>query len=223
MADDDPGIRRLLQRELSAEGFSVHGSAVSAALQDSVEWPFDLLILDIDSPGARGTEAIRIVRRTSPLPIVALSSRNDGDLAAEALECGADDYMQKPFSTKELLARVTNALRHRCVEQGKAARVMCGGLEIDLLHRRVSIYGQQVRLPHKSYEVLRVLAEKPGQVVSHSEILKSVWGPDSVDRTSYLRVAIRELRRKLEADPARPCHIGTETHVGYRLNADPFL
>ena len=145
------------------------------------------------------------------------ASRSDGDLAAESLECGADDYVQKPFRTKELLARLANALRRRWLEQGKVARVVSGDLEIDLLHRRVCLHGQPVRLPHKSYEVLRVLAEKPGQVLSHGEILSAVWGANYASRTAYLRVAIRELRLKLEADPAHPRHILTETHVGYRL------
>ena len=151
------------------------------------------------------------------MPILALSASGDEDAAARALDYGADDYVQKPFRLKELLARVTNALRRRSLEQGKPARVVSGDLEIDLLHRRVHLHGEAVHLRRKSYEVLRVLAEKAGQVLSHSEILSAVWGAGCADRTAYLRVAIRELRLKLEADPAHPRHIVTETHVGYRL------
>jgi len=218
VVDDDPGIRRLLHRELEAASYSVQDSAAGpAALQAVAERPFDLLILDIDSPASGWEDVIRLVRGVSPLPILALSASDDEDAAARALDYGADDYVQKPFRMKELLARVTNALRRRSLEQGKPARVVSGDLEIDLLYHRVRLHGQPVHLRHKSYEVLRVLAEKAGQVLSHREILSAVWGEGCADRIAYLRVAIRELRLKLEADPAHPRHIVTEAVVGYRL------
>jgi two-component system KDP operon response regulator KdpE len=159
-----------------------------------------------------------MVRRLSQMPVLALSAHGKEDAMVDALNSGADDYVVKPFGTKELLARVNNALRRRAREQGRPAKVVSGELEIDLLHRRVRSGGRDVHLPPKSYEVLRALAENTGKVVTHQEILSAVWGPQYVDRT-YLRIAIRELRRKLEADPGHPLYILTEPHIGYRLEA----
>jgi two-component system KDP operon response regulator KdpE len=136
----------------------------------------------------------------------------------DALDSGADDYVLRPFGTKELLARVKSAMRRRAREQGKPVRVVSGDIEINLLHRRVRSGGHEVRLPPKSYEVLRVLAESAGRVVAHKSILAAVWGPRHVDR-EYLHREIRALRCKLEADPGHPLHILTEPRVGYRLKA----
>jgi two-component system, OmpR family, KDP operon response regulator KdpE len=217
--DEDPGIRRLLRRELKGAGYCVQdaqpGSDVASRIGGRV---FDLLVLCIDSPDCGGPAAIRVVRDGSSVPIVALSVRGDEETAVQALHLGADDYVQKPFRVNELLARVTNALRRRAQELGRQTLVVSDGLEIDLLRRRVWLRGQTVHLPLKSFEVLRVLAESAGKVLTHKQLLCAVWGPRRVDQVAYLRIAIRNLRNKLEDDPAHPAHILTETGVGYRLD-----
>jgi two-component system, OmpR family, KDP operon response regulator KdpE len=218
--DQDAGVRRLLRRELTAAGYFVHDAEPAReALGRVATHQFDLLILDIDSPASGGPEAIRIVREFSLVPILALSARGEEDSPVGALDVGADDWMQKPFGVKELLARVRNALRRRAREQGKPLRVVGGDLEIDLLYRRVRLHGHDVHLPLKSYEVLRTLAENAGKVLTHQEILAAVWGPPPVGRIEYLRMTIQELRRRLEVDPAHPLYILTEPRVGYRLDA----
>jgi two-component system, OmpR family, KDP operon response regulator KdpE len=216
--DEDPGIRRLIRRTLGASGYRVQESRTGpGALQPLTERRFDLAILDIDSLGSDGIEAIKVARLVTGVPILALSARHDEDLAVSVLDCGADDFVQKPFRIKEFLARVTNALRRRTVERGKSAIVVSDDLEIDLLRRRVSRHGRAVSLPLKSYEVLRVLAENAGGALPHDDILRAVWGVKGVGHLSYLRNTIRRLRLKLEADPGRPQHILTELHLGYRL------
>ncbi len=218
VVDDDPAVRRLLRRELMETGYRVRESEPNAeALRLIGEQQFDLIILDIDSlPG--GIRGLRDARTLTSAPILTLSSRNDEDAAAEALDNGADDYVTKPFRTKEVLARLQNALRHAARQRGKQAEIRTEDLEIDLVRRRVRVRGHDVHLPAKPYEVLRVLAENAGKVLRHDEILHAVWGDRSSGRTQYLRVAIRDLRRKLEADPAHPRRIVTVTRVGYRLD-----
>jgi two-component system, OmpR family, KDP operon response regulator KdpE len=217
--DQDVGVRRLLRRELTAAGYRVQDAEPGRGVLTRVTGrQLDLLILDIDSAAGGGLDCIRAVHEVSPIPVLALSSRSDEDAAVGALEVGAGDYIQKPFSTKELLARVKSALRRAAREQGKPEKVVSGDLEIDLLYRRVRLAGCDVRLPLKSYEVLRVLAEHPGKVLKHGEILDAVWGPNRVDRIGYLRIVIQELRRRFGDDPTHPRYILTEARVGYRLN-----
>jgi len=219
IVDEDPAIRRLLRRELSSAGYRVEDMEPDKDILASiVERKFDVAILDIDSPACGGLEIIGAVRELSPIPILALSSRDDEHTPVSALESGADDWIRRPFNTKEVLDRVKNALRRRAREQGKSVHLVSGALEIDLLHRRVRLSGRQVRLSVKPYEVLRVLAEGAGRVITHREILRAVWGKRSVDRVTYLRVAIRMLRGQLEVDPAHPRYIVTEPRVGYRLD-----
>jgi two-component system, OmpR family, KDP operon response regulator KdpE len=218
VADDDPAIRRLVSRELTTAGYRVWETEPGQDAFGSIAaHQFDLVIMDIDPPAGGGPEAIRTVREISAIPIVALSIRGDEKTTVDVLECGADDYIRKPFGNKELLARVRNALRRRAREEGKPTPIGTGDLEIDLLDRRVRVRGDEVLLPVKLYEVLRVLAEAGGKPVTHAEILCEVWGMQRVDRVAYLRVAIRELRRKLEVDPTQPQYIVTETRFGYRL------
>jgi two-component system KDP operon response regulator KdpE len=205
--EDDPALRRLLRRELAAAGYRVHDIAPGQSTLGCIaEGAFNLLILDIDSPNGPRSDAIRVIRAFSQVPILALSVHGKEDTMVDVLDSGADDYVLKPFGTKELLARVNNALRRRAREQGTPAKVVSGEIEIDLLHRRVRSSGRDVHLPPTSYEVSRVLAERAGKVVACEEILAAVWGPHQVGR-GYLRGAIRELRFKLEADPGHPLHI----------------
>ena len=219
--DDDPAVRTLLRRGLKAAGYQVQecepGKATDTCL---TERQHDLLILDIDSPAGGGPQAIRIVREQSRVPILALSVRGDENALVVALDNGADDYVRKPFGSREILARVKNALRRRARERGKPAQLLSDDLEIDLLHRRVRSRGREVHLPPKQYEVLRALTEGAGKVLTHEQILRAVWGSRRHAQRQYLRLAIRELRRKLEADPAHPHHILTEIGVGYRLEVE---
>lgn len=217
--DDDAAIRRLLRRWLAGAGYRVQDIASDRGAHRFVaERQFDLLILDIDPPTSRGPEAIRILRALFPIPILALSVRGDEDTIADALDSGADDYIRKPFSVKELLARVKNALRRRARESGKPAQIRTGDLEIDLLLRRVRLRGLEVHLPAKLYEVLRILAEGAGNIISHKEILTAVWGPRCVDRIDYLRHVIQQLRCRLETDPAHPKYVLTKPQFGYYLD-----
>ena len=219
--DDDPAIRRLLRQLLRTAGYRVAEAAPSQdAFLRLAERKFDLLLLDIDEPAGIRSDPIGIVRDLSPMPILALSVHTDEAAAASALENGADDYIRKPFGLNELLARVKTALRRRARERGKPAMFSTGDLEIDLLHHRVRLCGQEIHLPVKRYEVLRVLAEGAGKVLAREEILRSVWGTHHAKRVDYLRVAIRDLRRKLEVDPTNPRYILTVPRVGYRLETE---
>ncbi len=219
--DDDPAIRRLLRQVLKTTGYRVEDTVPGQdAVERVAERQFDLLILDIDEPTGIGPDPIGVLRGLSPAPIVALSLRDDEAAAARALEKGADDYVRKPFGLNELLARIRTALLRRARERGKPALFSAGDLEIDLLRHRVRLRGQEIHLSVKRYEVLQMLAEGAGKVLTHAAILRKVWGARHTERVEYLRVAIRDLRRKLEADPARPRYILTEPRVGYRLETE---
>jgi len=208
----------LVRRDLLAEGYRVRDAEpVRGMLAAIAGHEFDLVVMDIDAVSIGGTDAIRMLRHGSPVPIVALSARGDEDATAAALDSGADDYVRKPFGPKELLARIRNALRRRAVEQGKPTPFVSGDLEVDFLHHRVRCRGQEVQLSPRLYAVLRVLTENAGKLLTHKELLRTVWGEQCLGRVAYLRLAIRELRRKLEIDPAHPQHVVTETRVGYRL------
>jgi two-component system, OmpR family, KDP operon response regulator KdpE len=216
--DDDVAMRRLLRRQLTTACYRVQDVAASqTVLKRITEREFDLLILDMDSTATGCQGAIRIVRDVSSIPILALSVRRDEEALVDALNSGADDYVQKPFGSKELLARVRNALRRRARQRGKPDRIVTAEFELDLAYRRVHVRGSEVHLPRKHYEVLRVLAEGAGRVLTHKQILRAVWGSGRPHQIGYLRLAIRELRRKLEVDPAHPRYILTEIGVGYRL------
>jgi two-component system KDP operon response regulator KdpE len=218
VVDDDPAIRRLLRRDLTTAGYRVLGTGFSRdALEPGADHQFDLVVLGIDPPAGDGTEVIRTIRDISAVPILALTSATDEQTIIKALDGGADACISKPFNTKELLARIDNILRRRVQERGKPTRVVTGNLEIDLLHRRVAFRGQEVSLSGRQYDVLRILAEDAGKVLSREEIIRGVWGPAAVNRVQYLRFAIQELRRKLEPDPDHPQYIRTTMHVGYRL------
>jgi two-component system, OmpR family, KDP operon response regulator KdpE len=214
--DSDRAVRTLLRRVLSAASYQTQDTDPGeAALRCIAEREFDLLILDVNTSSDSGPEVVPIVRKLSLVPILVLCISED--LAIRALDSGADDYVRKPLSIKELLARVKNTLRRRAREAGKSVQLVIGELEIDLLNHRVSSRGQDVHLPVRLYEVLKVLAEGAGKVLTHEEIIRAVWGPRRVDRLHYLRVAIQELRRRLEPDSDHPRYILTEIGVGYRL------
>jgi len=218
IVDDDPAVRLMLRRSLGNLRCRVHDSRwLQHAICYIAHHKVDLIIWGTDEPLCDVTDVIHSIRRHSPIPILVLSARRDEDIAVDALESGADDFLRKPFGQRELLARVKNALRRRAREEGIITQVVTGDLEIDLLHRRIRSGGQEVHLPARLYDVLRLLTEHAGKPLTKTYILNAVWGSHRIDRVQYLRIAIRQLRRKLEPDPARPRYILTDVSVGYRL------
>ncbi len=214
--DDEPPIRRFLRTSLSPQNYRVieAGDATSGLDLIAREKP-DLVILDLGLPDMDGLDVIRRIRAKSAVPIVVLSSRGDERAKVEALELGADDYVTKPFGMDELVARLRTALRHRFYEKGEEPVFHSGDLTVDLVRRRVTVGDAEIRLSPIEFAMLQLLVAHAGKVLTHRQILREVWG--SAEDVQYLRVYIRQLRRKLEADPERPRHIVTEPGVGYRL------
>jgi two-component system KDP operon response regulator KdpE len=219
VVDDEPAIRRFLRTSLSAQGHQVQEADDGAPALDALERnATDMLILDLGLPQLDGFEVIRRLRGAgSSLPIIVLSSRTDERGKVEALDLGADDYLTKPFGVDELHARIRVALRHRLQQQGERPIFRCGPLAVDLVRRVVSLDGQEVRLSPREYDLLRLLVAHAGKVLTHKFIMREVWGGET--DVQYLRVYVRALRQKIEAEPERPWHILTETGVGYRLRA----
>jgi two-component system, OmpR family, KDP operon response regulator KdpE len=220
--DDEPPIRRFLHTTLAAAGYRVveAETAAHASRLLARERP-DLLILDLGLPDRGGLELIAEIRKASTVPILVLSARHDERSKVEALDLGADDYIAKPFGMAELMARLRAALRHAFQAQGESPVFVSGDLSVDLVRRRVSRAGHEVKLSPKEFDLLRHLVMHAGKVLTHRHLLRAVWGPAQADEIQYLRVFIRGLRHKLEPDPARPTHILTETGVGYRLQLPP--
>ena len=221
IADDEPQIRRFIKTSLSAQGYAIseaaNGAAVLEGLAASAALRPDLIILDLGLPDMDGIEVIRRVREVSTVPIIVLSIRDDEAGKVAALDLGADDYVTKPFGMVELTARVRTALRHRLQQQGVEAVSRYGDLGIDLLHRRITLADVEVKLTPKEYDLLAYLARHAGQVVRHRQILREVWGPAQEEDIQYLRVYVRSLRQKIEADVTQPHYVITEPGVGYRL------
>lgn len=217
IVEDEPPIRRLLRTSLASQGFLVTEAATGhSALAEIERAEPDLVILDLGLPDIEGNELIRLLREQgSSLPILVLSSRADERGKVEALDLGADDYVTKPFGTDELLARIRTALRHRLQRQGELPLFRSGDLSVDLVRRIVRVRDAEVKLSPKEYDILRVLVAHAGKVLTHRMLLNEVWGGET--DVQYLRIYIRQLRQKIEADPEQPRHILTETGVGYRL------
>ena len=217
VVDDEPPIRKLLRVGLSAQGYEVHEApnAASAYEAAKVDVP-DLIVLDLGLPDKSGHDLLREWREDGlSTPVVILSSRTDEAGIVKALETGADDYVTKPFGINELGARIRVALRHRLQQQGEKAIFQTGGLSIDLVKRIVKVDDKEIKLSPKEYDILRVLAQHAGKVLTHQFLLKQVWGPAA--DVQYLRVYVRQLRQKVEQTPDQPQYITTETGVGYRL------
>jgi two-component system, OmpR family, KDP operon response regulator KdpE len=220
VVDDEPPIRRFLRTSLAAQGYRVleAASGKEALSRIRIDRP-DVLILDLGLPDVDGIDVIRVVRQTSKLPIIVLSSRDNERGKVEALDLGADDYVTKPFGMDELMARIRSALRHRFNEKSEPAAFVSGDLKVDLVRRIVKVRGEEVKLSPKEYDILRLLVAHAGKVLTHRFIIGEVWRtPTDVQ---YLRIYVKQLRQKLEADPQRPRHILTETGVGYRLCVVP--
>jgi two-component system KDP operon response regulator KdpE len=220
--DDEPPILRFLRTSLTAAGHRVvtaDNAAVGLAAM-TAEKP-DLVILDLGLPDRSGFEVIAVIRKNSTVPIIVLSARSDERSKVEALDLGADDYISKPFGMAELTARIRAALRHRYQAQGELPLFVSGDLAVDLVRRRVTRAGREIKLSPKEFDLLRHLVSHAGKVLTHRHLLREVWGPAQVDEVQYLRVFIRGLRQKLEPNPTRPTHILTELGVGYRLQLPP--
>jgi two-component system, OmpR family, KDP operon response regulator KdpE len=217
--DDEPPIRKLLRVGLSAHGYeTLEASSGKMALELlSGEAPH-LIILDLGLPDMQGNELLRTIRaRNDSVPIVVLSSRDDEAGKVESLDSGADDYVTKPFGMDELLARMRAALRHQLQKHGERPIFRVGDLSVDLVRRIVKLEDKEIKLSPKEYELLRILVQHSGKVLTHKFLLSQLWS-DLTD-AQYLRVYVRQLRQKIEADPERPQYLLTETGVGYRLRA----
>jgi len=214
--EDDLHIRRLVRTALERAG---HGVAEAATAREGlalfdIDRP-DAVLLDLGLPDRDGLELIQLVRARSPVPVLVISARADTTEKVAALDLGADDYLTKPFDTEELLARLRTALRRR---QSDEPVLAAGDIVIDLDHRRITRAGAEVHLTPKEYAVLAELARRPDRVISHAHLLRTVWGPAHESQIDYLRIVVRGLRLKLEADPADPRLIRNEPGVGYRLS-----
>jgi two-component system KDP operon response regulator KdpE len=216
--DDEPPIRKLLRMGLSTQGYDVlEASNGKLALEKLAEGPA-LIILDLGLPDIQGHDLLRMIRaRNEGVPIVVLSSRGDEAGKVQALDLGADDYLTKPFGMDELLARMRAALRHQLQVQGERPIFHTGDLSVDLVRRIVKVSEREIKLSPKEYDLLRVLVQHAGKVLTHRFLLKELW--DELTDAQYLRVYVRQLRQKIEADPERPQFVLTETGIGYRLRA----
>jgi two-component system KDP operon response regulator KdpE len=216
--DDEPPIRKLLRLGLTTQGYEIlEAPSGKAALELLAEGPA-LIILDLGLPDIQGHELLRMIRgRNDGVPIVVLSSRGDEAGKVQALDLGADDYLTKPFGMDELLARMRAALRHQLQAHGERPVFRSGNLSVDLVRRIVRVGDREVKLSPKEYDLLRVLVQHAGKVLTHRFLLKELW--DEMTDAQYLRVYVRQLRQKIEGDPERPQFVLTETGIGYRLKA----
>jgi two-component system KDP operon response regulator KdpE len=217
--DDEPPIRRLLRAGLGTQGYEVdEAGSVQEALQALAKRVPDIVLLDLGLPDRNGMELLAQLRDAgADFPIVIISSRTDETGIVQALELGADDYVTKPFGMKEVIARLRVAIRHRLQQQGERPVFRVHGLSVDLVRRIVTVRDHEVKLSPREYEILRVLVQHAGKVLTHRFIIHEVWG--GIADIQNLRVHIRQLRQKIEEDPEQPSYVQTETGVGYRLQA----
>jgi two-component system KDP operon response regulator KdpE len=220
VVDDEPAIRRLLRVSLTANGYSVDEAGTGEeTVQRAPSVRPDLILLDIGLPGISGVEVTRCLREWTETPIIVLSVRDQEADKIAALDAGADDYLTKPFTTGELLARIRSALR-RSTKHATGPTFSAGDLAVDLASREVLVGGDRVQLTVTEYELLKMFVTHAGKVLTHQQLARAVWGHLSYkDQQHVLRVHISNLRHKLERDPSRPQHIVTESGVGYRLES----
>ena len=221
LIEDEPQIRRFLRATLTSQGYRLFEAATAAdGLVEVASRQPDVVIVDLGLPDLDGLEVIRRLREWSKVPVIVLSARGQERDKVTALDAGADDYVSKPFSAGELLARLRVALRHAAGaahEDSAAFRV--GELQVDLLRRHVTVDGHEVRLTPIEYKLLTTLVRYAGRVVTHQQLLREVWGPTHDDQSHYVRVYMAHLRHKIEAEAARPRYLLTEPGAGYRLVA----
>jgi two-component system KDP operon response regulator KdpE len=223
VVDDEPQIRRVMKVILIGEQYEVvEARSGETALARFREFLPDLVLLDLNMPGMGGLETCREIRETSEVPIIILTVRQEEQRKIELLDAGADDYITKPFSKKELLARIRAAMRRSPLSTTSGPHSFISeDLEIDFDARKIRAGKKSVRLTPKEFDLLRYLVSQAGKPVPHRELLQAVWGPDYGDQTDYLRVFITHLRKKIERNPAKPQYILTEPWMGYRFNPPP--
>jgi two-component system KDP operon response regulator KdpE len=219
VVEDDREIRALMQSSLSVEGFEVQTAvSLSEAAALLRHAPPDVMVLDLGLPDGDGVTLVRELRKTQSLPIIVVSARHQEAQKIELLDAGADDYLTKPFSVGELLARIRVALRHRGTALSAAVTVHeLDGLRVDLAAHTVQVNGESLHLTPTEFKLLARLVRSAGRVVTHRQLLADVWGPEFTEHTHYLRLYMAQLRAKIEKLPAEPRHLLTETGVGYRL------
>jgi two-component system KDP operon response regulator KdpE len=220
VVDDEPQLRRVMRSALTRQNYFVADARTG---EEAVELlrkdRFDLIILDRNMPGMSGLDICRQIRSGSDIGIIILTVRKAESDKIEALDAGADDYVTKPFSMPELLARIRANLRRVSVSPQEAARVIAfDGIEINLASRHASVHGRDVRLRRKEFEVLQYLVTNPDVAIPHGKILQAIWGPDYGNEVEYLHVVINQLRKKLEPEPTKPKYLLTEPRVGYRFH-----
>ena len=216
VADDEPQIRKVLRSTLSAQGYTViEARDGQEALVKLREEKLDLILMDVNMPIMDGVEACRDIRRSSQVPIIMLTVQGSEKDKVRALDAGADDYVVKPFGIQELLARIRAALRRSSAED--SGNLASKELNFDFDNRVINVRGKPVHLTPKEFDLLRQFVLSGGRPISHRRLMQAVWGPDYGEETDSLRVAINQLRKKIEEDPARPKYILTEPWVGYRF------
>ncbi len=223
LIEDEPQIRRFLRATLTGQGYRLFEAPTGAdgIVEVGSRQP-DVVIVDLGLPDMDGLDVIRRLREWTDVPVIVLSARGQERDKVTALDAGADDYVSKPFSAGELLARIRVALRHTAGASHEADEAVfkVGELQVDLLHRKVFVGDREMRLTPIEYKLLTTLVQHAGRVVTHQQLLREVWGPTHTDQAHYVRVYMAHLRHKLEAEPARPRYLLTEPGVGYRLTAE---
>jgi two-component system KDP operon response regulator KdpE len=220
VVDDDPQIRRAMRTTLTARGYEVADTRTGEeALDELRTGTYELVLLDMNMPGMGGIETCRLIRSSSEIAIIMLTVSNSEKDKVEALDAGADDYITKPFSTPELLARIRATLRRlpHPPDHAELKQLDKRGVEIDLASRQVNVHGRASRLTAKEFDLLSYLLARPNKTIAHRELLQAVWGPDYGDELEYLRVFINRLRKKIEPDPSKPQFLVTDAWAGYRF------
>jgi two-component system KDP operon response regulator KdpE len=216
--EDEPQMRRFLRVSLTSNGYQVTETETAGeGLAQAAARNPDLILLDLGLPDQDGLTVTQRLREWASIPVIVISARGREEDKINALDAGADDYVTKPFGVGELLARIRVALRHRSVSASGSSQFSSGDLRVDLNRRQVFVADKEIHLTPIEYKLLTTLIKHAGRVLTHRQLLRDVWGPNSSDQTQYLRVYMGQLRHKLEQNPSRPVHLLTEPGVGYRL------
>jgi two-component system KDP operon response regulator KdpE len=223
VADDEPQLRRVMKTALTAEGcFVVDVRSAEECLIKLRGERFDIVLLDVNMPGMSGLEVCREIRKTSDIGIIMLTVRNAEADKIAALDAGADDYVTKPFSTPELLARIRAHLRRVPLSESSGPKIIrFDGVEINIATRHVTVSGQDVRFTPKEFDLLHYFVTHPDVTIQHGKLLQAVWGPDYSNEIEYVHVFVNQIRKKIERDPSNPQHLLTELRVGYRFVLNP--
>jgi two-component system KDP operon response regulator KdpE len=219
VVDDEPQIRRVMRSGLTTEGYEVHDAKTGEeALQELRNERYDLVLLDMNMPGMGGLETCKMIRASSEIAVIMLTVRRTEEDKIAALDAGADDYVTKPFSMPELLARIRASLRRApFTAESSAGVIVTGDLTINVAGRRLTARGKEVKLTPKEFDLLLYLVSNADVPIPHGKLLQAVWGPDYGDEVEYLRTIVNRLRKKIETDPGNPRHLLTEPWVGYRF------